>query len=158
VRALSSGPGATLFCARFEGLDERIIASRDMEEISLGDFVLAGGEVAACALLEACVRLLPGVMGAENSTDEESFEQGLLEYPHYTRPQDFEGQAIPSVLNSGNHSEIALWRQKMAESLTKTRRPDLFAPYEKASRSAIGAASKEFRPKNSVKKPPREGK
>ena len=157
VRSLSTGPGVTLFCARFEGLDERIVASRAMEEISLGDFVLAGGEIAACALLEACVRLLPGVMGAENSALEESFEGGLLEYPHYTRPQDFEGRAIPKVLNSGDHSEIARWRQKMAESLTKTRRPDLFAPYEKASRSAIGAASKEFQPKNSAKKPPREG-
>jgi tRNA (guanine37-N1)-methyltransferase len=157
VRALSAGPGVTLFCARYEGLDERVIASRAMEEISLGDFVLAGGEIAACALLEACVRLLPGVMGAKNSAQEESFAAGLLEYPHYTRPQEFEGRAIPSVLNSGNHGEIALWRQKMAESLTKTRRPDLFAPYEKASRSAIGAASKEFQPKNSAKKPPREG-
>jgi tRNA (guanine37-N1)-methyltransferase len=158
VRDLSAGPGAVVFCARFEGLDERVIAARSMEEISLGDFVLAGGEIAALALLEACVRLLPGVMGAENSAEEESFEHGLLEYPHYTRPQDFKGLAIPEVLNSGNHGEIALWRRKMAESLTKTRRPDLFAPYEKASRSAIGAASKEFGRKSSAKKPPREGK
>ena len=118
-----------------------------MEEISLGDFVLAGGEIAACALLEACVRLLPGVMGAENSAAEESFEGGLLEYPQYTRPQDFEGRAIPDVLNSGNHEKIARWRREMAEKLTKSRRPDLFALYEKAPRSAIGPASKAFPPK-----------
>lgn len=157
VSDLAKGPGVTLFCARFEGLDERAVSARNMEEISLGDFVLAGGEVAACALLEACVRLLPGVMGAENSALEESFEGGLLEYPQYTRPQDFEGLPIPEVLNSGNHGEIARWRREMAENLTKTRRPDLFAPYENAARSAIGAASKEFQPKNSAKKPPREG-
>ena len=163
VRAFSQGPGVALFCARFEGLDERAVKARNMEEISLGDFVLAGGEIAACALLEACVRLLPGVMGAEDSKLEESFETGLLEYPHYTRPQIFEGEPIPKILNSGNHGEIARWRREMAENLTKTRRPDLFAPYEKASRSAIGAASKGFHPnssgkKNSAKKPPPEGK
>jgi tRNA (guanine37-N1)-methyltransferase len=157
VRELVAGPGVALFCARFEGLDERAVSARKMEEISLGDFVLAGGEIAACALLEACVRLLPGVMGAKNSAQEESFEGGLLEYPHYTRPQIFEGQAIPDILNSGNHGEIARWRREMAETLTKTRRPDLFAPYEKASRSAIGPASKGFHPKNPAKKPPPEG-
>ncbi len=158
VRDLVDGPGVALFCARFEGLDERAASARKMEEISLGDFVLAGGEIAAAALIEACVRLLPGVMGAENSAVEESFETGLLEYPHYTRPQIFEGEPIPDVLNSGNHGEIARWRREMAENLTKTRRPDLFAPYEKASRSAIGAASKRILPKNSAKKPPPEGK
>jgi tRNA (guanine37-N1)-methyltransferase len=163
VLALVDGPGVVLFCARFEGLDERVVAARKMEEISIGDIVLAGGEIAACALIEACVRLLPGVMGAEKSALEESFEDGLLEYPHYTRPQIFEGQTVPDILNSGNHGEIARWRRKMAENLTKTRRPDLFSPYEKASQSAIGPASKEFHPigsgkKNSRKKPPPEGK
>ena len=147
VRTLSAGPGVVLFAARFEGLDERVIEARAMEEVSLGDFVLAGGEIAACALIEACVRLLPGVMGAGDSGSEESFEAGLLEYPHYTRPQTFEGRAIPEVLNSGNHEKIARWRKEMAEKLTESRRPDLFALYEKASRSAIGPASKRLPPK-----------
>lgn len=157
IRELSSGPGAVLFCARFEGLDERVIAARKMEEISLGDFVLAGGEIAACALLEACVRLLPGVMGAQASGTEESFEGGLLEYPQYTRPQEFEGLPIPDILNSGNHGQIARWRREIAENLTEIRRPDLFALYEKAPRSAIGPASKDIQAKGSAKKPPREG-
>jgi tRNA (guanine37-N1)-methyltransferase len=157
VHSLAAGPGVALFCARFEGLDERAISARKVEEISLGDFVLAGGEIAACALLEACVRLLPGVMGAEASGTEESFEGGLLEYPHYTRPQDFEGLGIPEILNSGNHKEIARWRREMAENLTKIRRPDLFALYEKTPRSAIGPASKDFQAKSSARKPPREG-
>ena len=147
VRELSAGPGAILFCGRFEGLDERAIEARGMEEISLGDFVLAGGEIAACALIEACVRLLPGVMGAGDSGLEESFEGGLLEYPHYTRPQVFEERLIPEVLVSGNHEKIARWRREMAEKLTKSRRPDLFALYEKRPRSAIGPASKDFPPK-----------
>ncbi|MSP93864.1 MAG: tRNA (guanosine(37)-N1)-methyltransferase TrmD [Alphaproteobacteria bacterium] len=136
VRDLSTGTGAILFCGRFEGLDERVIASRAMEEISIGDFVLAGGEVAAMALIEACVRLIPGVMGAEGSKIEESFEGGLLEYPHYTRPQSFEGTEIPPVLTSGDHGEIARWRKSEAERLTRSRRPDLWAPYESRSRSA----------------------
>lgn len=151
VRGLSEGPGAILFCGRFEGLDERAIQARDLEEISLGDFVLAGGEVAAMALIEACVRLLPGVMGAESSKNEESFEGGLLEYPHYTRPQSFEGLEIPPVLSQGNHGEIGRWRRSEAERLTQTRRPDLWAPYEKRSRSAR-------QPGSQTKRPPDGGK
>jgi len=135
VHELAAGPGAILFCGRFEGLDERVIETREMEEISLGDFVIAGGEIAAMALIEACVRLLPGVMGADASKAEESFEGGLLEYPHYTRPQSFEGLEIPPVLNSGNHAEIATFRRAEAEKLTKQRRPDLWTHYEKRFRS-----------------------
>jgi tRNA (guanine37-N1)-methyltransferase len=131
VRALARGPGAVLFCGRFEGLDERVIATRQMEEISLGDFVLAGGEIAAMALIEACVRLIPGVLGDAASALEESFAAGLLEYPQYTRPQSFEGQPIPDVLSGGNHLEISKWRRQRAEQLTRLRRPDLWAHYEK---------------------------
>jgi tRNA (guanine37-N1)-methyltransferase len=131
VQALARGPGAVLFCGRFEGLDERVIATRQMEEISLGDFVLAGGEIAAMALIEACVRLIPGVLGDAASALEESFAAGLLEYPQYTRPQSFEGQPIPDVLSSGNHLEISKWRRQRAEQLTRLRRPDLWAHYEK---------------------------
>jgi len=131
VRELAAGPGAILFCGRFEGLDQRAIAARRMEEISLGDFVLAGGELAAMALIEAAVRLIPGVLGDHASTMEESFSSPLLEYPHYTRPQTFEGRSIPDVLTQGNHSEIAKFRQAEAEKLTRERRPDLWALYEK---------------------------
>jgi tRNA (guanine37-N1)-methyltransferase len=131
VRGLAAGPGAILLCGRFEGLDQRAIEAREIEEISLGDFVLAGGEVAAMALIEACVRLIPGVLGDHASTDEESFAAGLLEYPHYTRPQLFEGRPIPEVLTGGNHSEIAKYRQAEAEALTRRLRPDLWALYEK---------------------------
>jgi len=131
VRALASGPGAVLLCGRFEGLDQRVIEARDIEEISLGDFVLAGGEIAAMAVIEAVVRLIPGVLGDHASTDEESFASGLLEYPHYTRPQSFEDRPIPEVLTQGNHSEIAKFRHAQAESLTKERRPDLWTLYEK---------------------------
>jgi tRNA (guanine37-N1)-methyltransferase len=131
VQALARGPGAVLFCGRFEGLDERVIATRQMEEISLGDFVLAGGEIAAMALIEACVRLIPGVLGDAASALEESFAAGLLEYPQYTRPQSFEGQPIPDVLSGGNHLEISKWRRQRAEQLTRLRRPDLWAHYEK---------------------------
>jgi len=113
------------------GLDQRIIDGRGIEEISIGDFVLAGGEIAAMALIEASVRLIPGVLGAGTSTDEESFSAGLLEYPHFTRPQTFEGVPIPDVLTGGNHSEISKWRQAQAEALTKSRRPDLWAAHEK---------------------------
>jgi tRNA (guanine37-N1)-methyltransferase len=134
VRELSSGPGVTLLCGRFEGLDQRAIEARQLEEISLGDFVLAGGEIAAMALIEAAVRLLPGVLGAQASAKEESFESGLLEYPHFTRPQSFEGRDIPAVLTSGNHSDILNWRRAEAERLTRERRPDLWALYEKARR------------------------
>jgi len=131
VRALGSGPGVMLLCGRFEGLDQRAIEAGGLEEISLGDFVLAGGEVAAMALIEATVRLLPGVLGAEASPAEESFEAGLLEYPQYTRPQTFEGLDIPPVLVSGNHGEVARWRKEQAEILTRTRRPDLWSLYER---------------------------
>jgi tRNA (guanine37-N1)-methyltransferase len=131
VKALADGPGAILFCGRFEGLDQRVIESRGMEEVSLGDFVLAGGEIAALALMEAAVRLIPGVLGAADSPSEESFSAGLLEYPQYTRPQEFEGRTIPEVLNNGNHKEIAKWRQSQSEQITKARRPDLWTLYEK---------------------------
>jgi tRNA (guanine37-N1)-methyltransferase len=131
VRALASGPGAILLCGRFEGLDQRVIEARGIEEVSLGDFVLAGGEIAAMALVEAAVRLIPGVLGDHASTAEESFSSGLLEYPHYTRPQEFEGRTIPDILSGGNHSEIAKYRTRMSESLTKERRPDLWTLYEK---------------------------
>jgi tRNA (guanine37-N1)-methyltransferase len=134
VREFAAGPGVILLCGRFEGLDERALQARPVEEISLGDFVLAGGEIAAMALLEACVRLLPGVLGAAASPTEESFEDGLLEYPHFTRPQSFEGREIPAVLLSGNHAEIARWRRAEAEKLTRERRPDLWALYEKHKR------------------------
>jgi tRNA (guanine37-N1)-methyltransferase len=131
VRELTASPGILLLCGRFEGLDQRAIEARGLEEVSLGDFVLAGGEIAAMALIEACVRLLPGVLGCGQSPDQESFEDGLLEYPHYTRPQDFEGRLIPPVLLSGHHEEIARWRRAQAEALTKARRPDLWSLYEK---------------------------
>ena len=131
VRELASGPGAILLCGRFEGLDQRAIDVRGVEEISIGDFVLAGGEIAAMALIEACVRLIPGVLGDETSPADESFSVGLLEYPQYTRPQTFEGRDIPAVLTSGNHAEIAKWRRAQAEAMTKARRPDLWAVHEK---------------------------
>jgi tRNA (guanine37-N1)-methyltransferase len=127
VTALAGGPGVILVCGRFEGVDERVIAARGLEEVSVGDYVLSGGEIAAMALIDACVRLLPGVMGAAASGDEESFTDGLLEYPQYTRPQVFEGQPIPEVLLSGDHAKIAAWRRAEAERLTKERRPDLLA-------------------------------
>ena len=125
VAALASGPGVILVCGRFEGVDERVIAARGLEEVSAGDYVLSGGEIAAMALIDACVRLLPGVMGAAASGDEESFAHGLLEYPQYTRPKVFEGQPIPEVLLSGDHAKIAAWRRAEALRLTKERRPDL---------------------------------
>ena len=125
VRRLAAGPGAIILCGRFEGVDERVIAARSLEEVSIGDYVLSGGEIAALVLIDACVRLLPGVMGAEASGEEESFEAGLLEYPHYTRPLDFEGVLIPEVLRSGHHKRIAEWRRAEAERITRERRPDL---------------------------------
>jgi tRNA (guanine37-N1)-methyltransferase len=127
VAELAAGPGAIIVCGRFEGVDERLIQARALEEVSLGDFVLSGGEIAALALLDACVRLLPGVMGKEVSGAEESFAEGLLEYPHYTRPQLFEGLSVPDVLVSGDHRRIAAWRREQAEKLTQERRPDLWA-------------------------------
>ena len=139
VRRFAAGPGLIALCGRFEGVDERLIEARGIEEISLGDFVLAGGEIAAMALIEACVRLIPGVMGSPLSLGEESFSLGegepggpsagipLLEYPHYTRPRIFEGREIPPVLLSGDHKKIAEWRRQKAEEITRARRPDLFA-------------------------------
>ncbi len=127
VRALAAGPGAVILCGRFEGVDQRLIDARELEEVSIGDFILSGGEPAAIVLLDAVVRLLPGVMGNEASGSEESFEGGLLEHPHYTRPAEFEGRAIPEVLTSGNHAKIARWRREQAEALTAQRRPDLLA-------------------------------
>lgn len=135
VRGLAQGPGVVLLCGRFEGVDERVIAARGLEEVSLGDFVLSGGEVAALALVDAAVRLLPGVMGDAASGAEESFETGLLEYPHYTRPQEWEGRAIPDILVSGNHAKVAEWRRAEAERTTRERRPDLWQRYlERKSR------------------------
>ncbi|MEO3997054.1 tRNA (guanosine(37)-N1)-methyltransferase TrmD [Mesorhizobium sp. CAU 1732] len=125
VRDLAAGPGVVILCGRFEGVDQRVIDARGLEEVSIGDYILSGGEPAALVLLDAVVRLLPGVMGNEASGTEESFEGGLLEHPHYTRPQDFEGRAIPEVLLSGNHRKIAEWRRAQAEGLTMERRPDL---------------------------------
>src|ERR1700691_4179069 len=127
IEALTRDAGVVLVCGRFEGIDERVIAARGLEEVSVGDYVLSGGEIAAMALIDACVRLLPRVMGRTASGEEESFSQGLLEYPHYTRPQVWEGRPIPEVLLSGDHSKIAAWRQAEAERLTRERRPDLWA-------------------------------
>jgi tRNA (guanine37-N1)-methyltransferase len=126
VREIAAGPGATLICGRFEGVDERVTEARAIEEISLGDFVLSGGEPAATALIDACVRLLPGVVGCAETLAEESFAAGLLEYPHYTRPQVWQGRAVPEVLVSGDHRRIGQWRREEAERLTRERRPDLW--------------------------------
>ena len=127
IMELAAGPGPLIVCGRFEGVDQRVIAARGLEEVSIGDYVLSGGEIAAMALIDACVRLLPGVMGEPNSGSEESFSEGLLEYPQYTRPQEFEGQPIPEILLSGDHAKVAAWRLAEAEALTKARRPDLWA-------------------------------
>lgn len=126
IRQLAAGPGATILCGRFEGFDERIFEARPVEQISMGDIILSGGEMGALMLLDACIRLLPGVMGAASSGDEESFESGLLEYPHYTRPVEWEGRMIPEVLRSGDHAKIAAWRKQRAEDDTRLRRPDLW--------------------------------
>ncbi len=126
VRQLAAGPGVTILCGRFEGFDERIFAGRGIEEVSLGDIVLSGGEPAALMLLDACIRLLPGVMGAPSSGSDESFENGLLEYPHFTRPVEWEGRTIPEVLRSGDHAKIAGWRKRQSEIDTRSRRPDLW--------------------------------
>jgi tRNA (guanine37-N1)-methyltransferase len=130
VATLAKGEGAVIVCGRFEGVDERVIEARQLEEVSIGDYVLSGGEIAALALLDACVRLIPGVMGKEASGTEESFAEGLLEYPHYTRPALFEGQSIPEVLTGGDHGKVRAWRRAEAERLTKIRRPDLWAAYQ----------------------------
>jgi tRNA (guanine37-N1)-methyltransferase len=127
VRELAAGPGALIICGRFEGVDQRAIEARQLEEVSIGDYVLSGGEIAAMALIDACVRLLPGVMGKAESGAEESFSESLLEYPQYTRPQAFEGRPIPEILISGDHAKVAAWRKAEAEALTRSRRPDLWA-------------------------------
>ena len=127
VTELADGPGPLIVCGRFEGVDERVIEGRRLEEVSIGDYVLSGGEIAAMALIDACVRLLPGVMGKLSSGVDESFSAGLLEYPQYTRPQTFEGRLIPEILVSGDHAKVAAWRQTEAEALTRARRPDLWA-------------------------------
>jgi tRNA (guanine37-N1)-methyltransferase len=151
VAALAKGPGAVILCGRFEGIDERLIEGRGFEEVSIGDYVLSGGEIAAFVLLDACARLLPGVMGKEASGLEESFSQGLLEYPQYTRPQVWEGRSIPAVLTGGDHAKVAAWRRAEAERLTRARRPDLWA-------ARLAGAGKPKRPgKRPGKKPRRDG-
>jgi tRNA (guanine37-N1)-methyltransferase len=133
IRALAAGAGVIVLCGRFEGFDERLFDARpEIEQVSMGDIILSGGEIAALMLLDTCIRLLPGVMGASSSGDEESFEQGLLEYPHYTRPNDWEGRMIPEVLRSGDHAKIAAWRKHQAEEITRLRRPDLWGRYKDA--------------------------
>ena len=130
VRQLAATPGPLIICGRFEGVDQRVIEARRLEEVSIGDYVLSGGEIAAMALIDACVRLLPGVMGKAESASEESFSDSLLEYPQYTRPQAFEGRQIPEILTSGDHAKVASWRRAEAERLTRARRPDLWASHE----------------------------
>lgn len=143
VRELAAGPGVIVLCGRFEGFDERIFEGRGVEEVSVGDIVLSGGEPAAIMLLDACIRLLPGVMGAPSSGTEESFENGLLEYPHYTRPAEWEGRTIPEVLRSGDHAKIAAWRKSQSEIDTRLRRPDLWERQSDARvQSASGAQAK----------------
>jgi len=136
VRQLAEGPGPLIVCGRFEGVDQRVIEARQLEEISVGDYVLSGGEIAAMTLIDACVRLLPGVMGKAESASEESFSESLLEYPQYTRPQTFEGQPIPEILTSGDHAKVAAWRRAEAEVLTQARRPDLWGIHENAAKNA----------------------
>ena len=132
VRGIAAGPGIIALCGRFEGFDERLFDARAIEQVSIGDYVLSGGEMAALVLLDACIRLLPGVMGAASSGVDESFETGLLEYPHYTRPYEWEGRTIPQVLRSGDHARIAAWRKQQAETDTRLRRPDLWERHEGA--------------------------
>src|SRR5450432_3279151 len=139
VMELAAGPGPLIVCGRFEGIDQRVIEARELEEVSVGDYVLSGGEIAALALIDGCVRLLPGVMGKPESGADESFSNGLLEYPQYTRPQAFEGRTIPEILLSGDHARVAAWRQAEAEALTRARRPDLWS-----------AKASQKRPKNTT--------
>jgi tRNA (guanine37-N1)-methyltransferase len=138
VRELAKGPGVRLLCGRFEGVDERVLEARQPVEVSLGDFVLSGGEPAAIALLDACVRLLPGVVGEPETLVEESFEAGLLEYPHYTRPAVWQNRSVPEVLLSGHHERVRAWRRERAEEATRTRRPDLWERYLARQRAANG--------------------
>jgi tRNA (guanine37-N1)-methyltransferase len=142
VRELAAGPGVSILCGRFEGMDERLFEARPIRPVSVGDYVLSGGEMGALVLLDACIRLLPGVMGAPTSGDEESFEQGLLEYPHYTRPQTWEGRTIPEVLRSGDHARIAAWRKAQAEEDTRLRRPDLIERHGGARRPSPSGAQR----------------
>jgi len=139
VRELAAGPGVRLICSRFEGVDERVLEKNQVEEVSLGDFVLSGGEPAAIALIDACVRLLPGVVGASDTLVEESFAEGLLEYPHYTRPQIWHGRTVPDTLVSGDHQRVRAWRRSQAELLTQERRPDLWKRYCAAAPEAAGS-------------------
>jgi len=143
VRELAAGPGVAILCGRFEGVDERLFEARPVIPVSIGDYVLSGGESAALTLLDACVRLLPGVMGAASSGEEESFEQGLLEYPHYTRPVTWEGRTIPEVLRSGDHAKIAAWRKAKAAEETRLRRPDLIERHGGARRPPPSGARRE---------------
>jgi tRNA (guanine37-N1)-methyltransferase len=145
VAELAAGPGPLIVCGRFEGVDQRVIEGRGLEEVSIGDYVLSGGEIAALALIDACVRLLPGVMGKLASGADESFSDGLLEYPQYTRPQAFEGQPIPDVLISGDHARVAAWRRAEAEALTRARRPNLWAVRQ------LPAEASQKRPKDTTK-------
>ena len=146
IATLAKEAGAVILCGRFEGVDQRLIEGRDFEEVSVGDYVLSGGEIAAMALVDACVRLLPGVMGKEASGEEESFAHGLLEYPQFTRPQLWEGRSIPDVLTSGDHAKVAAWRRTEAERLTQERRPDLWAAH-------LAHAARSENAKNPAKKP-----
>ncbi|MFN6955980.1 MAG: tRNA (guanosine(37)-N1)-methyltransferase TrmD [Acetobacteraceae bacterium] len=141
VRELAAGPGVALLCGRFEGVDQRVIEARGMEEISVSDVVLSGGEPAAILLLDACIRLLPGVMGAAESAEEESFSAGLLEYPHYTRPAEWQGRAVPEVLLSGHHEQVAAWRRAQAEAATRERRPDLWTRFAAARAAGLHRAA-----------------
>ena len=150
IAALAAGPGVVLLCGRYEGIDQRVIDARGLEEVSIGDYVLSGGELAAMVLLDAAIRLLPGVMGAADSAHEESFSAGLLEYPHYTRPTDWAGHAVPDVLLSGNHAAIAVWRRAQAEAATRARRPDLWA----RARIGGGAAAPHVTPGGAAPPPP----
>ena len=144
IREIAEGPGVTIVCGRFEGFDERLFEARPfIEEVSLADIVLSGGETAAIAILDACIRLLPGVMGAASSGTEESFEDGLLEYPHYTRPQEWEGRTIPEVLRSGDHAKIAAWRKQRSEEMTRLRRPDLWERHTDAPVQSASGAQRE---------------
>ncbi|MGJ4880211.1 MULTISPECIES: tRNA (guanosine(37)-N1)-methyltransferase TrmD [unclassified Bradyrhizobium] len=144
VRELAAGPGPLIVCGRFEGVDQRVIDARSLTEVSIGDYVLSGGEIAALVLIDACVRLLPGVMGKLESGTDESFSDGLLEYPQYTRPQLFEGRTIPDVLTSGDHAKVAAWRRAQAEALTEARRPDLWAEWQgRDGREQRGTGQKE---------------
>ena len=143
VRQLADGPGVTLLCGRFEGFDERLFEARVIEQVSVGDYILSGGEVAATVLLDACVRLLPGVMGAALSGVDESFETGLLEHPHYTRPPEWEGRLIPEVLRSGDHAKIAKWRLERSEQDTRARRPDLWQRHSDAAGQPPSAARRQ---------------